>query len=94
MQERQHTDTEEALEENYGVEASLPYALRADQLVDGTYRYALEDTRSGRVLAEAVHAEDHEALRRFQEALEQAGLSASEVAALKQAVGRYDRSSG
>nr|CAA9245115.1 hypothetical protein AVDCRST_MAG63-1623 [uncultured Armatimonadetes bacterium] len=93
MQERQHTDTEEALEENYGVEASLPYALRADQLADGTYRYALEDTQTGRVLVEAVHAEDHEALRRFQEALPQAGLNASEVAALKQAVRQYDRSS-
>ena len=89
MQE-QHTDTEESLEQTYGVEATLPYALRADQLADGTYRYALEDVNAGRVLAEGAHADDEEALARFRRSLAQSGLSAPEMEALQQALRQHD----
>lgn len=88
-----HTETEEALED-LGVEPTLPYALRADQLADGTYRYALEDTQTGQVLAEGTHAEDQEALARFRKSLAGSDLSADEIKALQQATRRYDRAGG
>ena len=92
--EKPHTDTEEALEDTFGVEASLPYALRADQLADGTYRYALEDARTGQTLAEGVAADDNEALARFRESLEKTELSPEEIAALQRATRQYERAAG
>ena len=89
MPER-HTDTMDALEDE-GIEPTLPYSLRADQLADGTYRYALENPDTGETLAEGVHADEHEALTRFRQALAKSSLSAEEVEALQQAVLHYDR---
>jgi hypothetical protein len=88
----QLTDTEEALEDEYGVETTLPYSLRADQLTDGTYRYALENPDTGETLAEGIHADEHEALARFRRSLADSSLSTEEVEALQQAVRHYDRS--
>ncbi len=88
--EKPHTETEEALEESFGVEASLPYALRADQLADGTYRYALENVETGEALAEGVHADDGEALARFRQSLAGSALSPDEIAALQRATRQYE----
>jgi hypothetical protein len=91
---RPHTETEEALEDTYGVDASLPDALRADQLADGTFRYALENAQTGLVLAEGVHADSAEALSRFRQNLERSGLSPDEIQALQQATRQYERPAG
>ena len=90
--QKPQTETGEAREETLDVEASLPYALRADQLADGAYRYALEDAQTGQVLAEGVHADDGAALARFRQSLTESKLSPSEIAALQQATRRYERS--
>jgi hypothetical protein len=79
---KHHTDTEEALEEVVGVHPTRHYSLRADQLDDGSYRYALEDPDSGETLAEGVHADDGEARRLFRENLALSGLSEDEIKAL------------
>lgn len=92
--EKPQTETEEALEDTFGVEASLPYALRADQLADGAYRYALENVETGEALAEGVHADDGEALARFRQSLAESGLSPAEIAALQRATRQYERSPG
>jgi len=92
--EKPQTETEEALEDTFGVEASLPYALRADQLADGAYRYALEDARTGQTLAEGVAADDGEARARFRESLERSELSPEEIAALQRATRQYERAQG
>ena len=92
--EKPHTETEEAMEDTFGVESSLPYALRADQLADGTYRYALEDARNGQTLAEGVAADDGQALARFRESLEQSKLSPEEIAALQRVTRQYERAQG
>lgn len=68
------TPTERALESELHVHASRHYALRADQLEDGTYRYALEDTRSGTVLAEGVDPDARAAVALFEQSLDRAGL--------------------
>lgn len=83
------TKTEEALEDT-GVPPTRHYFLRADQLADGSFHYALEEAGTGKVLAEAMHAGDHQARERFQEALVQSGLSPAEIEALKAALSRYD----
>ncbi len=92
--ETPHTDTEEAMEDTLGVEPSLPYALRADQLADGTYRYALENAETGQTLAEGVHADDGEALARFRQSLGQSALTPDEIAALQRATRQYERAPG
>jgi hypothetical protein len=104
--EKPQTETEEALEDTFGVEASLPYALRADQLADGAYRYALENVETGEALAEGVHADDGEALAegvhaddgealaRFRQSLDGSGLSPDEIAVLRRATRQYERSPG
>jgi hypothetical protein len=84
------TETEEALEDA-GVTPTQHYSLRADQLADGAFHYALEETGSGRVLAEAMSADDHEARSQFINALARSGLSPAEIEALQAALARYDR---
>lgn len=76
------TDTEEAMEDVMGIHPTRHYSLRADQLDDGTYRYALENPDNGDTLAEGVHADDAEARRLFRESLDRSGLSKQEIAAL------------
>ena len=85
------TETEETLEQQ-GVSPSLPYALRADQLDDGTYRYALEVSRTGEVLAEGTNADEHQALALFKRSLaDSTRLSEAEKNALEIAIQQYDR---
>lgn len=88
QQEPHRTDTQEELEDR-GVHTSFPYFLRADQLADGTYRYALEDEKSGRTLAEGVHADAGQALARFEESLRRTDLTADEINALRKNVHQY-----
>jgi hypothetical protein len=90
-QQQPLTDTEEAMIENFGLDASLPYALRADQLDDGAFRYALEDARTGETLAEGIDPDEHAALGRFRESLAQSRLSRDEIEALQTATRQYDR---
>ena len=90
QQQQPETATEEALEAQYGVEPSRPYSLRADQLEDGTYRYALEEAGTGTILAEGVHEDEQEALARFHDNLAQSGLSPDEIAGLQRAADDYE----
>ncbi len=85
-----HTDTEEALEDEFGVKASQPYALRADQLADGAYRYALEQNDTGQILAEGVDPVDQKALEKFEQSLAKADLTREERRALLQALLGYE----
>lgn len=82
------TQTEQALEDE-GVSPTQHYALRADQLADGSFHYALEDA-AGQVIVEAAHVDAHEALTRFENALGRSGLSKPEIEALRNALTQYD----
>lgn len=85
------TETEETLQQQ-GVSPSLPYALRADQLDDGTYRYALEAARTSEVLAEGTDADEHQALALFKQSLaDSTRLNEAEKNALELAIQHYDR---
>jgi hypothetical protein len=83
---RANTATQEELENELGVRTSYPYSLRADQLVDGTYRYALEDERTGEILAEGIDSSAEEAMRRFEADLEQTDLTPAERNAFREAM--------
>lgn len=85
------TATEAALEDE-GVHPTRHYAMRADQLEDGTYRYALEDPDSGKALAEGIDANPDRAMRMFEDNLKASGLSADEVSHLTQAIDHYEES--
>lgn len=85
-----HTETEEALEEQFGLQTDFPYALRADQLADGTYRYALEHAQTGEVVAEAADPDDSRALEQFRQSLAGASLTGEAREALRTALARYD----
>jgi hypothetical protein len=75
---RGHTATQKELEDDLGIRTSYPYALRADQLVDGSYRYALENEWNGKLLAEGVGASAEEAMHRFEEGLAQTDITPAE----------------
>ena len=91
MAEPQQTRTTEEMEEEFGVTPTRPYALRADQLADGTYRYALEDQETGEALAEGVDREDQTALSKFEASLAASSLSPQEVTAFREALRAYER---
>ena len=84
------TETEEALEDT-GVTPTQHYFLRTDQLADGAFHYALEETGTSLVLAEAMSADDYQARSQFRDALARSGLSPAEIEALQNALARYDR---
>lgn len=86
-----YTATEDALEQS-GIHASRHYAMRADQLADGTYRYALEIPATGEVLAEGVHADDLHAMRIFEENLTRSGLTPDEIKGIREAADAYEAS--
>lgn len=83
------TKTEQALE-SAGIHPTRHYILRADQLRDGTYRYALEDTENGQVLAEGANADNRQAIELLVGAIYQCGLSADEIRLLAQATRAYE----
>ena len=85
-----HTATETALEEAFGIHPSRHYTWRADQLADGTYRYALEDTENGAVLAEGMHENDQVAMRRFEDNLANSGLTPEEIRSIRDAADAYE----
>jgi hypothetical protein len=85
------TATEAALEDE-GIHHTQHYALRADQLDDGTYRYALENPDTGKTLAEGVDGNPDRAIRMFEDNLKASGLSADEVATLIKAIDHYEES--
>ena len=85
-----HNRTEDALTDEMGHPPSARYFLRADQMNDGSYRYALEERDTGRVLAEAMHADEHQALAEFEKSLASSGLSQDEIETLRHAADRYD----
>jgi hypothetical protein len=85
-----HTPTETALEETFGIHPTRHYAWRADQLADGTYRYALEDPETGAVLAEGVHTNDQVAMRKFEDNLANSGLTPEEIRSIRDAADAYE----
>lgn len=85
-----HNTTEDAIADEIGHAPTCPYFLRADQLSDGSYRYAIEERNTGRVLAEGMHASDHEALMEFERNLAASGLTREEIEAIRKAADRYD----
>lgn len=82
--------TENALADEMGHPASRRYFLRADQMSDGAFRYALEERETGKVLAEAIDPEEHTALAAFEKALSTSGLTPDEIYALRSAADKYD----
>lgn len=85
------TATQTELENDLGVKTSRTYALRSDQLQDGTYRYALEDEDTGEVIAEGVNEDSSAALLQFEEAIKNAHLTQAERDALFNNLDEYRR---